>query len=75
MRKLVMTALVIGIGALGFAAVSQAGMSVRPGSVEKTADAQGSLTTKYVVPGCHIEKTLKYDFYGNPYLKKVRICA
>jgi hypothetical protein len=31
MRKLVMMALVIGIGAMGFAAVSQAGMSARPG--------------------------------------------
>jgi hypothetical protein len=75
MRKLLMMTLVIGIGAMGFAAVSQAGMSVRPGSVEKTADAQGMLMTKYVVPGCRIEKTLKYDFHGNPYLKKVRICA
>jgi len=75
MRKLVMMTLVIGIGAMGFAAVSQAGMSVRPGSVEKAADAQGMLTTKYVVPGCRIEKTLKYDYHGNPYLKKVRVCA
>jgi hypothetical protein len=75
MRKLVMMALVIGIGAMGFAAVSQAGMSARPGSVEKTADTQGAMTAKYVLPGCHIEKTLKYDYNGNPYLKKVRVCA
>ncbi|UVC07636.1 hypothetical protein IHQ71_20920 [Rhizobium sp. TH2] len=70
-----MTALVIGIGALGFAAVSQAGMTVRLDTAQKTSRIEATVVTKYVLPGCRIEKTLKYDFHGNPYLKKVRICA
>jgi hypothetical protein len=67
MRKLLMMAMVIGGGALGFAA--------RPDTAQKTSRIESTVVTKYMVPGCRIEKTLKYDFNGNPYLKKVRICA
>ena len=75
MRKLLMMAFVIGACALGFAAVSQAGMTVRLDAPQKTSRIETTVVTKYVVPGCHIRKTLKYDFNGNPYLKKVRVCA
>jgi hypothetical protein len=73
MRKLLVIAVVLGAG--GFAAVSQAGMSLRPadlGGVEAKSDR---IVTRYDVPNCRIEKSLKYDFNGNPYMKKVRICA
>lgn len=75
MRKLLMMAMVIGAGALGFAAVSQAGMTVRLDTPQKTGRIEAAVVTKYAVPGCYIKKTLKYDFNGNPYLKKVRVCA
>jgi hypothetical protein len=73
MRRLLVIAVVIGAG--GFAAASQAGMSMRaadPSSVDAKSER---ITMRYDVPNCRIDKTLKYDFNGNPYMKKVRICA
>lgn len=75
MRKVLMLAGVIGMGAIGFAAVSQAGISLRPTQAIVTSAASESVAGKYQDPNCRIEKTLKYDFNGNPYMKKVRICA
>ena len=75
MRKVLMMAMVIGTGAIGFAAVSQAGISLRPPQFKETGALGESVVGKYKVPTCRIEKTLKYDFNGNPYMKKVRICA
>jgi hypothetical protein len=75
MRKLLVMAVVIGAGAMGFSAVSQAGISLRTAQAEKPGPGDKNIVTKYDVPGCRIEKTMKLDFHGNPYLKKVRICA
>ena len=75
MRRLFVMAMVIGTGAIGFAAASQAGISLRPAQSLATGAAEDMAAGKYNVPTCRIEKTLKYDFNGNPYMKKVRICA
>jgi hypothetical protein len=75
MRKFVVMALVIGTGAIGFAAASQAGISLRPAQIQSVDAAEESVVGKYTVPTCRIEKTLKYDFNGLPYMKKVRVCA
>lgn len=75
MRKLLTMSMVMGIGALGFAAVPQAGMTVRPDATEKGTQSRAAPVTRYVVAGCRIERTWKYDFHGEPYLKKVRVCA
>jgi hypothetical protein len=75
MRKLAVTAMVIGTGAIGFAAASQAGISLRPAQTQNTGLAEESVIGRYAVPACHIDKTLKYDFNGRPYMKKVRVCA
>ena len=75
MRKVLMMAMVIGTGAIGFAAVSQAGISLRPAQPQETGASDDAIVGKFAVPTCRIEKTLKYDFSGNPYMKKVRICA
>jgi hypothetical protein len=75
MRKFLVMALVIGTGAVGFAAASQAGISLRPAQTQDVGTAEESVVGKYNVPTCRIEKTLKYDFNGLPYMKKVRVCA
>lgn len=75
MRKSLMMAVVIGAGAIGFAAASQAGISLRPAQIQQTGAAEESVVDNYTAPTCRIEKTLKYDFSGHPYMKKVRICA
>lgn len=75
MRKFLVMAMVIGTGAIGFAAASQAGISLRPAQLQQTGAAEETIVGKYTLPTCRIEKTLKYDFNGNPYMKKVRICA
>jgi len=73
MRKLLVIGVIVGAG--GFAAVSQAGMSMRLAD-PLGADARSArITMRSDVPSCRIEKTVKYDFNGNPYMKKVRICA
>jgi len=73
MRKLLVMAVVIGAG--GFAAVSQAGMSIHVANPSGADLKSDRITMRYDVPSCRVEKTLKYDFNGNPYMKKVRICA
>ena len=73
MRKLLVIAVVLGAG--GFAAVSQAGISLRPADLNGADAKTDRITLRYDVPNCRIEKSLKYDFNGKPYLKKVRICA
>jgi hypothetical protein len=75
MRKFLVMALVIGTGAISFAAASQAGISLRPAQTQTMGAAEESVVGKYTVPTCRIEKTLKYDFNGLPYMKKVRVCA
>lgn len=75
MRKFVVMAMVIGTGAIGFAAASQAGISLRPAQSQQTSAVDDTVVGKYTVPNCRIEKTLKYDFSGLPYMKKVRVCA
>jgi hypothetical protein len=75
MRRLLVTTVVIGAGALGFAAVSQAGMPFGEGRLDQSKAVDQFIAGKYAVPECRIEKTLKYDFNGNPYVKKVRVCA
>lgn len=75
MRKFLVTAMVIGAGAIGFAAASQASISLRSAQSQQTGAVEESVVDKYTVPTCRIEKTLKYDFNGLPYMKKVRICA
>ena len=75
MRKFLVVAMVIGTGAIGFAAASQAGISLRPAQTQQTGALEDTIVGKYNVPTCRIEKTLKYDFNGLPYMKKVRICA
>jgi hypothetical protein len=75
MRKFLAMALVMGTGAIGFAAASQAGMSLRPAQTQKVGAVEEGIVGKYTVPTCRIEKTLKYDFNGLPYMKKVRVCA
>ena len=75
MRKFVVMAMVIGTGAIGFAAASQAGISLRPAQSQQTGAVEDAVVGKYNVPACRIEKTLTYDFNGLPYMKKVRICA
>ena len=75
MRKVLVMALVIGAGAIGFAAVSQAGISLRPAQALEPKAVSENMAGKYQLPTCRVEKTLKYDFNGNPYMKKVRICA
>jgi hypothetical protein len=75
MRKVLMMALVIATGAIGFAAASQAGISLRPAQSQIVGASEANTSGKYNVPTCRIEKTLKYDFNGLPYMKKVRICA
>ena len=66
---------VVGLGAIGFAAVSKAGISFRPTQAQEAGADEKAIVTRYDVPGCRIEKTLKYDYNGNPYMKKVRVCA
>lgn len=70
-------------GRLGLAAVcmlsggtliAEAGPLVRQDRVKPVSVASETIA-RYQVPGCRIEKTLKYDFHGNLYVKKVRICA
>lgn len=73
MRKLLVIAVILGAG--GFAAVSQAGISLRPADLKGTDAKTDRIALRYDVPSCRIEKSLKYDFNGNPYLKKVRVCA
>lgn len=73
MRKLLVIAVVLGAG--GFAAASQAGMTLRPAQIHGADAKTDRIELRYDVPSCRIEKTLKYDFNGNPYMKKVRICA
>lgn len=75
MRRLLVVAGVMGTGALGFAAASQAGMSLGASEVDRQQIAADSLNSKFSVPECRIQKTLSYDFNGNPYVKKVRVCA
>ncbi|MGV3548534.1 hypothetical protein [Rhizobium sp.] len=75
MRKVLVTAVVIGAGAVGFAAVSQAGISLRPSQSVEARVLTERHADKYQPANCRIEKTLSYDFDGNPYMKKVRICA
>jgi hypothetical protein len=75
MRTFLGMAIVIGTGAIGFAAASQAGISLRPAQVQQTRASDEGIVGKYNLPTCHIDKTLKYDFNGNPYMKKVRVCA
>lgn len=75
MRKLLAIGLVIGTGAVGFAAASQAGVSLRTAQPQAFDGSNEAIVGKFDVPTCRIEKTLKYDFSGNPYMKKVRICA
>lgn len=73
MRRLLVMAVIIGAG--GFAAASQAGMSVRMADPHGVHIKGERITMRSDVQSCRIEKTLKYDFAGNPYMKKVRICA
>ena len=75
MRRLLAMSLMIGAGAIAFAAASQAGISLRPVQVEKAGMQDSNIVTKYDMPVCRIERTLQYDFNGNPYVKKVRVCA
>lgn len=75
MRKTLVMAMVIGAGAIGFAAASQAGISLRPAQALEPSAVSENMVGKYQAPSCRIEKALKYDFNGNPYMKKVRICA
>ena len=75
MRKFLMMAMVIGTGAIGFAAASQAGISLRPAQTQLIGMSQETDVGKDSLPTCRIEKMLKYDFNGNPYMKKIRICA
>lgn len=75
MRRLLVMAMVIGAGAIGFAAASQAGNPLRFARAgDRTMEAQ-SVAQSYAGSGCRIEKSLRYDFHGNPYMKKVRVCA
>ena len=73
MRKLLVMAAIAGV--IGFSAASQAGISLRPAQAERSGAEDKGIVGRYEVPGCRIEKTLRYDFNGNPYMKKVRICA
>ena len=73
MRTLTMMTTTLGILAFGFTA--QAGPFMNAAKPQQEVSAQSTLVAKYVVPGCWIKKTLKYDYHGNPYLKKVRVCA
>jgi hypothetical protein len=75
MRKFLVMAVVIGAGAISFAAASQAGISLRPAQTQVTGASEEAVVGKYTVQTCRIEKTLKYDFNGLPYMKKVRVCA
>jgi hypothetical protein len=75
MSRFPLMGIVIGIAAIGYAAVSQAGISLRPAQPPQSAVASDGPDGRYPVSGCRIEKTLKYDFSGKPYLKKARICA
>ena len=75
MRRLLVIAMVIGTGAIGFAAASQAGMSIRPAPLTQSETVGSIRDDSFTGPECRVEKTLKYDFDGNPYIKKVRVCA
>lgn len=75
MRKFMLMAVVLGTGAIGFAAASQAGISLRPAQFQMVGVSDSAIVDKKDQTTCRIEKTLKYDFNGNPYMKKVRICA
>lgn len=75
MRRLLVLAGVMGTGAIGFAAASQAGLSLGASEVYRQQMAGQDVAAKSAVPGCRVEKTLKYDFNGNPYVRKVRVCA
>ena len=75
MRKFLVMAVVIGAGAISFAAASQAGIALRPAQTQLTGASEEAVVGKYTVQTCRIEKTLKYDFNGLPYMKKVRVCA
>lgn len=75
MRRLLAIGLVIGTGAIGFAAAPQAGVSLRTSQSLTLDGSSPAVAGKADAQTCRIEKTLKYDFSGNPYIKKVRICA
>lgn len=75
MGKGVMMAMVIGASATGLAAVSQTENTLRPTLPLEASAASESDAGKVQASSCRIEKTLRYDFEGNPYMKKVRICA
>ena len=75
MRKFLVMALVIGAGAISFSAASQAGISLRPAQTQTVGAAEDNVVGKYTVSSCRIVKSLKYDFNGLPYMKKVRVCA
>jgi hypothetical protein len=75
MGRFLVMIMVFGGCAVGFAAASQAGMTLPQQPVRSTIPEKTVTASQIVKPSCRIEKTLKYDFHGTPYIRKVRVCA
>lgn len=75
MRRSIMTAVVLASGVIGFAAASPAGISPHRAQPVEKAASDRDMAARYAGAACRIERSMSVDFRGNPYMKKVRICA
>ena len=66
MRKFIMSATLATFAALSFAAPSQAGYY--------GGHYGGGYYGGYYAPYCFIKKIRTYDYYGNLYIKRIRVC-
>lgn len=75
MRKTLIILAVAATGAAALAGASEAGLDLRFLKGDAVSSAESTPLAKYGMSGCRVEKTLRYDYEGKPYLKKVRVCA
>lgn len=67
---------IIAAAGAAFAALAPAGAnSFDPGAEKPDSAVRVSWRTESVASACRIEMHWKRDYSGQPYLKKVRICA
>jgi hypothetical protein len=81
MRNLIIASIVATISALSFAAPSKAG-GYYGGGYNDGYDGGGHSQPQrrhyykrtYYEPTCWIKSIRKYDYYGNPVVKRIRVC-
>jgi len=69
---------VLAAGATAFAALAPADASSTDHSFvgsKNVVRIRDGWRTEALAPPCWVKKSWKYDYAGQPYLKKVRICA